>query len=161
MPSFLLQTKANVLTALMQTVECHSRRLQGWRKWHGSFFFHDNYQSEDIMSFPFGSLLLFHRQNPPPPSLSETAKWWFFCLIFDRAHIDVKALHWMIIISLPKWKGRWAILLTLVARTLDENNLEMLVWMEIIFTCKQYFPDWSTLMCKLRIKWLFGRLSSW
>lgn len=97
----------------------------------------------------------------PPPFSFWNGQMMIFCLIFDRAHIDVKALHWMIIISLPKWKGRWAILLTLVARTLDENNLEMLVWMEIIFTCKQYFPDWSTLMCKLRIKWLFGRLSSW
>lgn len=161
MPSFLLQTKANVLTALMQTVECHSRRLQGWRKWHGSFFSMTTTNLRILWVFRLVVCCYFIDRTPPPPFSFWNGQMMIFCLIFDRAHIDVKALHWMIIISLPKWKRRWAILLTLVARTLDENNLEMLVWMEIIFTCKQYFPDWSTLMCKLRIKWLFGRLSFW
>lgn len=156
MPSFLLQTKANVLTALMQTVECHSRRLQGCRKWHGSFFpwqlpiwgyyeFSDLEKKERLVStvgclfFIDGNLLflLFLKQ----------LKWRVFGLIFDCVcvHVDVSLLHWMIIISLPKWKRRRAMLLTLVAGTLDENNLKVPPWMEMIFTCKQYFSDWSTL----------------
>lgn len=160
MPSFLLQTKANVLTALMQTVECHSRRLQGWRKWHGSFFSMTTTKLRILWVFRLVVCCYFIDRTPPP------------LLFLKRPNDDFlpnfwQGSHWRQSVALDdynffaKMKKEMSHLLTLVARTLDENNLEMLVWMEIIFTCKQYFPDWSTLMCKLRIKWLFGRLSFW